>query len=70
MGRGNILEVRDGLRDPSKGLGRVEGLYRRSGTGRGTSCRSGTGQGTHREVRDGLGDHQGSPGQVRGPSWR
>ena len=34
MGRGNLKEVRDELRDPRRGLGQVEGPLSWSGMGR------------------------------------
>ena len=42
MGWGTLQEVRDGSGDPLKGPGRVEGPFRKSGTGRET----------HPKVRD------------------
>ena len=59
----DLGEVREGSRDPRKGLGQVEGPTGRSGTGWGgvervkrLSERSGTGRGTIGGVGDGLGD--------------
>ena len=70
MGRGTLVEVRDGSGALHEGLGRVGCPKRCLGLVEEPSERSGMGQGTLLEVRDGSGDPSGGPRWVVGPSQR
>ena len=70
MGRGNLLEVQGGSRDPFGNPRRVGRPSEGSSTGLGTLWKSRTGRGTPGEICDGSVDPQGGPDRVGGPTRR
>ena len=68
MGRGKLRDVQNGSRDPTGGLERVEGPYRRSGTGQGTPGEVRDGSGTLGEVWNGSGRSRTGRGTL-GKVW-
>ena len=70
MGQGTLVEFRDELEDPPRGLGWVGDFWGGPGRIEGPSQRLGTGWVTFGEARNGSIEPRGSLGWVGGPSGR